>query len=154
MPQVFIGVGSNEGDRFKEISDALTALAANDAVRLVQVAPIIETEPVGGPAQARFLNTVIEIETRLQPMALLNALKAIEKKQGRDFTAPRWSARPIDLDILLYDSLVLATAELSIPHPRMHERSFVLQPLLQLAPQVIHPVLAKSISQLSEAANR
>ena len=148
MSRVFIGIGSNDGDRLAHISNAIKALGAVDAVRVVQTANIIETEPVGGPPQDRYLNTVAELETTLAPRALLSTLKAIEQQLGRQPASERWGPRPIDLDILLYEDEVIDTPELTIPHPRMHERQFVLEPLVQIAPDVVHPRLKHTLTEL------
>lgn len=148
MNQVFIGVGSNEGDRLAMISAAVRAIGAVPGIRLLRMAPIIETEPVGGPPQEPYLNTVVEIETGLDPRALLERLQAVERQLGRVPSTQRWVARPIDLDILFYDELVTDAPQLTIPHPRLHERWFVLEPLAQLAPELIHPVLRRSIADL------
>ena len=145
--RVFIGVGSNQGDRLEQISKAVRAVGALARVRLCRMATIIETAPVG-PPQGPYLNTVIEIDTALSPHELLAALKAIERQFGRIPSAERWAPRPIDLDVLLYDDRVIDEPALRIPHERMHERRFVLEPLAQLAPDVIHPVLKRSISDL------
>jgi len=106
-----------------------------------------ETEPWGERNQPRFINMAIEGETRLTPVRLLEVLKMIEDEVGRKETF-RWGPRVIDLDILLYDDLVMDTSELIIPHPRMHEREFVLRPLAEIAPDKIHPVLKKTIRKL------
>lgn len=151
MSHVFIGVGSNEGDRLELISRAAQALDAVSGVRVIQMAPIIETEPIGGPPQGPYLNTVVEVETTLFPRDLLKALQAIERQLGRTPSAQRWAPRPMDLDILLYDDLTIEEPDLHIPHPRLHERLFVLEPLSQLAPAVIHPALRQSIAALREA---
>lgn len=148
MARVFIGIGSNTGDRLQHISDAVRTLGAVDGVRVVQMALIAETEPVGGPPQGPYLNTVAEIETALSPRQLLTVLQDIERRLGRQRTAQRWAPRPIDLDILLYDDRVSQEADLIIPHPRMHERRFVLEPLAQLAPNLVHPVLKRTIAEL------
>ena len=100
--RVFIGVGSNEGDRFAHISSAIKALGAVDGIQVVQMAMLIETDPVGGPPQGPYLNTVVEIYTALAPRELLSTLKAIEQQLGRQPASERWGPRPIDLDILLY----------------------------------------------------
>ena len=150
MSRVFIGVGSNQGDRLEAISKAARALGAIGGVRLLQMATVIETEPVGGPPQGPYLNTVVEVETRLQPRDLLKVLQAVERQLGRLPSAERWAPRPIDLDILLYDDLVMAEPDLSIPHPRMHERVFVLEPLVQLAPAAVHPLLKQTVAALRE----
>ena len=149
MSRVFIGVGTNQGNRLEQISRAVKALGALDRVRLVQMAMIMETDPVGGPPQDPYLNTVAELDTTLTPHALLAALQGIERQLGRVPSAERWGPRPIDLDVLLYDDRVIRDTHLSIPHPRMHERRFVLEPLAQLAPDAVHPVLKQTIAELS-----
>ena len=148
MSRVFIGIGSNEGDRLTHISNAIKVLAVSHNLQVVQMAPIIETEPVGGPPQGPYLNTVVELNTVLAPHELLGALKAIEQRLGRTPGSPRWGPRPIDLDILLYEEVVLNEPALTIPHPRMHQRRFVLEPLAQLAPDMMHPILRLTVSEL------
>ena len=148
MSRIFIGVGSNEGERIEYISKAIRALGATSGIRLMQMATIVETEPIGGPPQGPYLNTVVELETAREPADLLSVLQDIERRMGRTPSMQRWAPRPIDLDILLYDDRVIQAPTLSIPHPRMHERRFVLEPLAQLAPEFIHPVLHLSISRL------
>ena len=148
MSRVFIGVGSNEGDRLAHISRAMRALAEVSGVRLLQMATIAETEPIGGPPQGPYLNTVVEIDTALSPTELLKELQDIERRLGREPSSQRWGPRPIDLDILLYDDWIVQEPQLSIPHPRMHERQFVLEPLAQLAPGTIHPLLQQPIADL------
>ena len=148
MSRVFIGVGSNEGDRLQHISNAVKALGATAGVAVTQMATIIETEPIGGPPQGPYLNTVVELETAVSPADLLKTLKAIEQRLGRKPSAERWGPRPIDLDLLLYDDRVIETSDLTVPHPRLHERRFVLEPLAQLAPQVIHPLVNQTIGEL------
>jgi len=148
MARVFVGIGSNEGDRLATISQAVQALASLAEVRVMQMALIMETDPVGGPPQGRYLNTVVELDTSLVPSALLGQLKTIEARLGRQPATQRWAPRPIDLDILLYDAHILQDPVLTIPHPRLHERRFVLEPLAQLAPEMLHPVARKTIKQL------
>ena len=148
MAPVFIGIGSNEGDRLEQVSKAIQLLGAVHGVRVTQMATIIETEPVGGPPQGPYLNTVVELETALRPAELLKTLQGIERQLGRTPSSQRWAPRPIDLDILLYDDRVIHDPHLSIPHSRMHERRFVLEPLAQLAPDIVHPVLRQSIREL------
>ena len=151
MARVFIGLGSNEGDRLELISKAARAVGALPEVRLRQMATIIETEPVG-PPQSRYLNTVVELETTLSPEELLSALQQIECRLGRVSSAQRWGPRPIDLDLLCYDDRIISTPQLMVPHPRLHDRLFVLEPLAQLAPDVVHPVLKKTMGELLSAA--
>ena len=151
MARVFIGVGSNEGDRLGAISQAMKILGAASGIRIVQMAMIAETDPVGGPPQGPYLNTVAELETTLTPQELLKALQAIERRLGRLPSAQRWAPRPMDLDLLLYDDRIIHDPALEIPHPRMHERRFVLEPLAQLAPELIHPVLHCPVTRLLDA---
>jgi len=148
MARVFIGVGSNEGDRLTQIFQAVRALNATPDVRVVQMAPITETDPVGGPPQGRYLNTVVEVETSRAPHDLLRVLQAIEQQGGRRPSTQRWGPRPIDLDLLLYEEHCVEEPELTVPHPRLHERRFVLEPLAQLAPEMQHPLLHKSVADL------
>ena len=151
MSRVFIGVGSNEGDRSAHISSAIKALSVVDGIQVVQMAMLIETDPVGGPPQGPYLNTVVEIGTALAPRELLSTLQAIEQQLGRKPQSERWGPRPIDLDILLYGDQVIETPELRIPHARMHERPFVLEPLVQIAPDIVHPLLKQPIAELLKA---
>ncbi|OGX41468.1 MAG: 2-amino-4-hydroxy-6-hydroxymethyldihydropteridine diphosphokinase [Omnitrophica WOR_2 bacterium RIFCSPHIGHO2_02_FULL_68_15] len=154
MSRVFIGVGSNEGDRLALISQAVKLLGAVEGVQLTRLATIIETEPMGGPPQPPFLNTVVEVETARAPQELLAALQDIERRLGRVPSSIRWAPRPIDLDLLLYGDRVINEPGLTVPHPRMHERLFVLGPLAQLAPDLLHPVLHETVAGLAEALDR
>ncbi len=148
MSRVFIGVGSNEGDRLAVISSAIKQLGRLPGIRVAQMATILETEPVGGPPQGPYLNTVVEIETTLAPRHLLDALKALERAHGRIPKAERWAPRLLDLDIVLYGDHVIREPDLVTPHERMHERRFVLEPLAQLAPDLVHPILGQTIAAL------
>lgn len=147
MARAFIGLGSNLGDRLDVISRAIKALGAVSGGRVVQMSTVIETAPCGGPPQDPFLNAVIEFETVLSPMALLCVLQQIEVTLGRLRTNERWTPRTIDLDLLLYDDRIIRTADLEVPHPRLHERRFVLEPLVQLSPALRHPGLQKSVAE-------
>jgi len=131
----YIALGSNLGDRVSYIMSAVASLQEKGASVLKQ-STIIETDPVGGPPQPKFLNAVVKIETRLSPVELLNQCQGIEKELGRVRDVPSGS-RTIDLDILLYDRLVLDTPRLTIPHPRMFERAFVLEPLKEMEPALL-----------------
>lgn len=150
MGRAFIGLGSNEGDRLALISRAARLLGERPGIQLVRMAPILESEPVGGPPQGPYLNTVVEIDTTLTPQALLAEAKAIEAKLGRVPSAVRWGPRPIDLDVLLVGDVILHTEALSIPHLSMHHRAFVLEPLAQLDPELVHPVLKKTMAALRD----
>lgn len=148
---LYIGLGSNLGDRQANLTEALQLLRSR--VVIARVAELYETEPVGYLDQPRFLNTVAEGQTELSPEETLRFLKEIEHRLGRQ-PSFRNAPRPIDLDLLLYDELVLDTPELQVPHPRMHERAFVLAPLADLAPELVHPVHAKTVAQLLAAIDR
>ncbi len=135
MAVAYIALGSNLGDRVSYIMSAVASLQEKGASVLKQ-STIIETDPVGGPPQPKFLNAVVKIETRLSPVELLNQCQAIEQKLGRVRSVIN-GPRTIDLDILLYDRLVLDTPRLTIPHPRMFERAFVLEPLKEMEPALL-----------------
>lgn len=150
MARVFIGLGSNLGDRLANLSRAAQRLAREPGVRVLRMSPILETEAVGGPPQGPYLNAVLELDTEHDPRALLGLLKAIEQQLGRAPSAVRWAPRPIDLDLLLYEDRVVEEPDLRIPHPRLHTRWFVLEPLAQLAPGLTHPVLGARIDTLRD----
>ncbi len=146
MPVVFVGIGSNLGDRNLYIQEALHALNSG-SFKILKKSPIYETEPEDCTDQPKFLNMVIGAETSQQPLACLQALQHVENKMGR--TRPfKNAARTIDLDILLYNSVVYNTITLVIPHPRLAERSFILLPLSDIAPEFRHPTLKKTIKEL------
>ncbi len=145
--RVFIGVGSNLGEREIFIEKAISAVSHLPGTKLLRRASLYETEPVGLKEQPQFLNTVIEIETSLHPRELLQALKEVERDLGRQ-QRERWGPREIDLDILLYGDQILDLPNLRIPHPECHRRAFVLVPLVELAPQLEHPVLGCPIENL------
>ena len=148
MARVFLGLGSNQGDRLANLSRAVQRVGETAGIRVVQMATMYETRPMGGPPQEDFLNTVVEIETTLPPRELLSALKTVEVGLGRTPSRERWGPRVIDLDLLLYDDRVVQEPDLVIPHALMHERRFVLEPLAQLAPDLVHPVLRQTVSAL------
>jgi 2-amino-4-hydroxy-6-hydroxymethyldihydropteridine diphosphokinase len=143
----YIGLGSNMGDKLAACRRALELLSR--AGRVTRVSSFYCTEPVGYPDQETFLNAVAQLETDLSPLALLAACHVIEEELGRDRLF-RWGPRTIDLDILLYGDQVVNTGELTIPHPLMAVRRFVLTPLCEIAPEAVHPVSKKSFSRLLE----
>lgn len=128
----YLGIGSNLGNRRKNISLAIKKVNALSDTKVIKASGIIEGEPVGGPAgQGKFLNAALKIKTRLSPSALLKKLKTIEKELGR-VPALRWGERIIDLDILLYANKAINQRNLKIPHPRLYEREFAMKPLLEI----------------------
>jgi 2-amino-4-hydroxy-6-hydroxymethyldihydropteridine diphosphokinase len=149
MPhRVHIGIGSNLGDRRANTVEAVEKVSQLPGTRVVRASSLYESEPLGD-AKTWFVNSVIEIESDLTPEALLKKLQAIEEAMGRKrVKGKRWGSRIIDLDILLFDQDVIDKRNLKIPHPELHKRRFVLLPLAELAPQVIHPQLGQSISTL------
>lgn len=127
----YVGIGSNMGDRLENLRSAAGDLARTPGVRFVRSSSVYETSPVGGPEQGDFLNAAVEISTELEPHPLLEALQHIENELGR-VRAERFGPRTIDLDLLLYDDEQIDDPELTVPHPRMHERAFVVVPLTEL----------------------
>ena len=150
MAIAFIGLGSNLGDRQKNLTTALERLSRLGSTKIVQSSGWMEAAPAGGPPQGMFLNGVAQIETRLAPQRLLGTLQEIEQNLGRPKAHPPLSARIIDLDLLSYDQRILQEPDLILPHPRMQERIFVLAPLSEIAPDWTHPVLKKSAAELLE----
>jgi 2-amino-4-hydroxy-6-hydroxymethyldihydropteridine diphosphokinase len=133
----FLGLGSNLGDRLANLEQAVSLLARDAGIGVVRSSRVYETDPVDGPEQPDYLNAVIEVETSLTPQDLLARSLEVERDMGR-VRAERWGPRVVDIDVLTYDDLEIDEPGLTIPHPRMHERGFVLVPLLEL---VADPVL-------------
>jgi len=146
----YIALGSNLGDRGATLLEALKRLSNVDGVTVRLVSQFVRTEPVGGPdGQGEYLNGAAEITVSLAPHELLAALQEIERALGRRREGEqRWGPRTCDLDILLMGDTVLESEELTIPHPRMHERLFVLRPLASIAPRAVHPLLGRTVVEL------
>ena len=147
--RAYLGVGSNMGDRMEYINQAINAIEAQDDTRVVHVSSLIETKPYGGVVQDDFLNGCIAIDTLKEPEELLDFLMDVEAQAGRVRTI-HWGPRTLDLDILMYDDLVMNERRLTIPHKEMHKRLFVLEPLEEIAPYLMHPLLGQTITQLKE----
>ena len=139
--RAYVALGSNLGDREARLAEAIAALRATPGIAALAVSRLYETEPVGPPGQGPYQNAVAGFETELAPRALLERLLAVEAAAGRRRSATRNEARVLDLDLLLHGETRLAEPDLVVPHPRLHERAFVLEPLAELAPGLVHPVL-------------
>lgn len=147
----YVGLGSNVGSRLAALGAAVAALEATPGVRVAAVSAVYETEAhtlPGQDPQPDHLNAVAHVRSDLGPDALLDRLHAIERAAGRDGRAPRWSPRPLDLDLLLWGDLTLDTAALTLPHPRLAARRFVLAPLADLAPGLVIPGLGRTVADL------
>jgi 2-amino-4-hydroxy-6-hydroxymethyldihydropteridine diphosphokinase len=146
----YIGLGANMGDRAANLFNALAELSAADGVTVKRVSKLIETPAVGGPTDSPpYLNGAAAIETTLGSHALMKVLTDIEKDLGR-VRRVKWEPRTVDMDLLLYGDQIISSDHLVVPHPLMHERRFVLEPLAEIAPDVIHPMLLMSAQGLLE----
>ncbi|HXK21855.1 MAG TPA: 2-amino-4-hydroxy-6-hydroxymethyldihydropteridine diphosphokinase [Myxococcota bacterium] len=145
----FVGLGSNLGERERHLCAAVAALRATEGIRDVVVSPVYKSRAEGPGRQGPYLNAVARLETRVSPQALLLRLLAIEHEQGRVRGHERNAARTLDLDLLLFGSRRVEDAGLVIPHPRLHQRPFALDPLCDLAPQLVHPLLGETIESLA-----
>jgi 2-amino-4-hydroxy-6-hydroxymethyldihydropteridine diphosphokinase len=145
MATVYLGLGSNLGDREAFISQAMEMLCQK--IQLLSVSSLYQAAPLGFTEQPSFLNAVLKASTAFSPRELLSLTQSVEKKLGRERTQP-WGPRTVDLDVLFYDSVILEDPDLTIPHPRLHQRAFVLIPLCEIEPLLLHPVLKKPICLL------
>lgn len=148
MSRAYVALGSNLGDREENLRTALKHLQEN-GVEVIKTSTFIETEPYGVTDQPGFVNAVCQVETELAPLELLHLLLSIEQEMGR-VRLRRWGERNIDLDLLLYEDACVVSEELTLPHPDMQNRDFVLIPLAEVAGEVVHPVLRKTIKLLKE----
>lgn len=147
MARVFLGLGSNVGDRLRYLQRAVDELRSRDGVVPTKVSSVYETEPVGVKDQRDFLNLALEVEVLLAPEELLRTVKEVEKKVGRKL-AERWGPREIDIDILLYNDQTTNVGELRIPHPELAQRKFVLVSLQELDGQLVHPAQRRTVGDL------
>ncbi|MEL0539338.1 2-amino-4-hydroxy-6-hydroxymethyldihydropteridine diphosphokinase [Staphylococcus debuckii] len=147
MTKVYLGLGSNVGDREQQLNEALRLLDAQPGIQVTQVSSLFETAPVGYVDQPDFLNLCAEIETNLTPLEVLDCGLKIEQQLHR-VRKERWGPRTLDIDILLYGNEIIENQALSVPHPRMAERAFVLVPLQEIAPEVMHPLLQTKIKDI------
>lgn len=149
MTRVYLGLGTNLGDKRKNLDDTLLVIKERIGT-VVSLSSFYETAPWGFESQNSFLNAAVGVDTALTPEALMQATQEIEKQLGRRHKSVQkvYHDRPIDIDILLYGDTVLQTETLTIPHPEMTERRFVMEPLAEIAPDVVHPVFGKTISKL------
>ncbi|WP_071393047.1 2-amino-4-hydroxy-6-hydroxymethyldihydropteridine diphosphokinase [Bacillus tuaregi] len=145
----YLSLGSNMGNRKKNLVDALKMLQDNYPIAVVNVSSIYETDPVGYEEQGQFLNMVVQVQTALSPYQLLEACLQTEKELGRKREI-RWGPRTIDLDILLYNDENIISEMLVVPHPRMHERSFVIIPLLEITPDIVLPTLKQPLYEIAD----
>jgi 2-amino-4-hydroxy-6-hydroxymethyldihydropteridine diphosphokinase len=150
---VYIALGSNLGDRMAHLNGAIKELRATAGIEVLAVSRIIETAPVGPPGQGPYLNAAAHLRTTLAPRGLLNACLAIEAGHGRRRSeAQRWGARQLDIDLLLYGDQVIDEPGMRVPHPRMLERDFVMIPLVEIAPDFVHPALGIRLQSLLQGA--
>ena len=143
-----IAIGSNLGRKVENCRGAISALEALPNSRVVDTSRFYRTAPVGYRDQDWFINAAVVLETALEPLALLHALQEVQRRAGRKRQTVRFGPRILDLDIIFYDDAVIDTPELTLPHPRMHERRFVLQPICDMNPAIFHPVLGERVQTL------
>jgi 2-amino-4-hydroxy-6-hydroxymethyldihydropteridine diphosphokinase len=151
--RAYVALGSNLGDRESYLNAAIRKIREIPGVRITKVSSFYETQPVGGPPQGTYLNGVIELECSLAAGELLAQLQRIEKELGRTRVGKSFP-RTIDLDILLYGERIIDDEGLNVPHPRMHERAFVLDPLNEIAPQAVHPRCGSTVAELQRSIRR
>ncbi len=149
MARVFLSIGSNLGDRVANIQQAVSMLSLDNRIKILKTSSFYETQPWGNKNQPWFINAAMAIETVLDPEEVLSIFQNIEAKLGRKRELfKKWSERTLDIDILMYDEQIINSKNLIIPHPYMHERAFVLVPMLEVKADLVHPIFNKTISEL------
>jgi 2-amino-4-hydroxy-6-hydroxymethyldihydropteridine diphosphokinase len=148
MHQAFVSVGSNLGDKIGNCRKGIDALLADGRLILVKSSSFYRTSPVDYEEQGWFVNRVIKIKTDLEPVDLLDKMKDIEEAAGRKASTIRFGPRVLDLDIIFFGDRIIQTAKLEVPHPRMHKRRFVLKPICDIEPSMVHPLLGKDMRSL------
>lgn len=147
---LLVALGTSLGDRHRLLEQAVALLDQTPGIRVDATSAVYDTTPVGGVAERRFLNAAVELRTRLEPEPLLDRLQAVENGLGRTRTE-RWEDRTMDLDLVLWGTRLIETPRLTVPHPELHRRRFVLAPAVDLAPTAPHPVLGQTLAQLLRA---
>jgi len=147
----YLSTGSNMGDKLENCRNGLGALGQTDGIHIESISQFYQTEPLEYSDQPWFINAAVCIRTSLDPLALLTVLKTLEQQSGRVDSGIRFGPRTLDFDIIFYNDIVLDTAMLIVPHPRLHQREFVLRPIWDLAPELMHPILKKTACQLLAA---
>ncbi|MGD9009341.1 MAG: 2-amino-4-hydroxy-6-hydroxymethyldihydropteridine diphosphokinase [Desulfobacteraceae bacterium] len=145
---VYISIGSNIGDLLNNCCQAIEALRSDPDIHVIGRSPFYRTAPVDFREQDWFLNAALKLQTSVPPIQLLNQIQAVQRMLGRKADTVRFGPRIIDLDIIFYGDQILETAELTLPHPRMHKRRFVLQPICDIDPTIVHPLLRVSVQDL------
>ena len=148
MKTVYIGIGSNLGDPFENCIRAVEAVGENPFCEIKALSPFYKTQPVGIEGENWFINAVVSVNTNLSPAELIEMLLDIEKEMGRTRSGVRWESRIIDLDVLLIGNEIINDKNLTVPHPRMHTRRFVMAPMTDIAPELIHPLQGKSMADI------
>jgi 2-amino-4-hydroxy-6-hydroxymethyldihydropteridine diphosphokinase len=147
----YVAIGANLGDREATFASVIRALEAEPDLLLTAASPVFETDPVGPPGQADYLNAVLRLRVWIAPIELLRRLQAIEDRLGRDRRreSERWGPREIDLDLVFYGDRCIESIELVVPHPRAHERAFVMTPMAELDPEFVHPTLGITVAEIA-----
>ncbi|MBM7581823.1 2-amino-4-hydroxy-6-hydroxymethyldihydropteridine diphosphokinase [Caldicoprobacter guelmensis] len=151
MPRAFVALGSNLGDRERNITEAIERMGRR-GIKVIKMSSVIETEPYGYKEQDKFLNAACLVETELSPVELLDVLLEVEKEMGRERKI-RWGPRNIDLDLIFYEDRIIIEEHLIVPHPDAHNRAFVMGPIAEIDPDFVHPVLKKKVREIYEELN-